>query len=292
METITLTLDEHRAGTVSGYLGGLTREIYRIAGRSIPGGARLAVLTPYGKTLAAAEIETDDQGPFAEVSTDTQEVADLLRYQPVGAEAQVHIAIGDEDSILAIVPAKMRKNWLDDSAVHPPAPLPDYWTSEQTRAAIGEALKGYATEAWVNEQLAKKQDTIRASSSLSLMHLTASGTVAAKKLTQGGAALDDLYGSKDTLAATTQMAQTAQSNAAKAISDAASAKNAASAADTKAGTALTTAQAAKPPCPKPAAPSPAASTSWVRSPPPPCTKAAKPSPTGMQPRLTPTRKAT
>ena len=93
-------------------------------------------------------------------------------------------------------------------------------------------------------RLAKKQDRIGASTQLSLMNLTASGTVAAKTLTQGGTALDDLYGSKATLTATTQMAQTAQSNAAKALSDAASAKNAASTADTKANAALDAANAA------------------------------------------------
>ena len=86
-------------------------------------------------------------------------------------------------------------------------------------------------------RLAKKQDRIGASTQLSLMNLTASGTVAAKTLTQGGTALDDLYGSKATLTATTQMAQTAQSNAA-------SAKNAASTADTKANAALDAANAA------------------------------------------------
>ena len=45
-------------------------------------------------------------------------------------------------------------------------------------------------------RLAKKQDRIGASTSLSLMNLTASGTVAAKTLTQGGTALDELYYSK------------------------------------------------------------------------------------------------
>ena len=94
-------------------------------------------------------------------------------------------------------------------------------------------------------RLARKQDRIGASTQLSLMNLTASGTVAAKKLTQGGEALDDLYYSKTSGQATQTLAQQAQTNAAKAISDAASAKNAASSADTKAGTALTTAQAAQ-----------------------------------------------
>ena len=63
METITLTLCDNRLGSASSYLGGLTRERYLIQGRDVPAGVRLAVLTPYGKTLAAAEIETDDQGP-------------------------------------------------------------------------------------------------------------------------------------------------------------------------------------------------------------------------------------
>ena len=138
-------------------------------------------------------------------------------------------------------------------------------------------------------RLAKKQNTIGASTQLSLMHLTASGTVAAKTLTQGGTALDELYYSKTSGQATQTLAQQAQTNAAKALSDAASAKNAASAADTKRRPPK---PPPKPPCPNPAAPSPAASTSWAPSPPPPSPKAAKPSTTSMPPRPTPTRKAT
>lgn len=164
METITLTLCDNRLGSASSYLGGLTLETYQFKGRDIPDGTRVALLTPDGRTLAAATV----QGGAAEVDTDTQEVADLLRYLPVGAEAQIHIAIGDEDNILAIIPAKMRKNWLDDSAVRPPAPLPDYWTSAQTRDAIAEALKGYSTEEWVNKQLAKKQNALEAGDNITL----------------------------------------------------------------------------------------------------------------------------
>ena len=93
-------------------------------------------------------------------------------------------------------------------------------------------------------RLSRKQDKIGASTQLSLMNLTASGTVAAKTLTQGGTALDELYGSKATLTATTQTAQTAQSNAAKAISDAASAQSTATSAQSAANAALEAANAA------------------------------------------------
>lgn len=93
-------------------------------------------------------------------------------------------------------------------------------------------------------RLAKKQNTIGASTQLSLMHLTASGTVAAKTLTQGGTALDDLYGAKATLTATTKAAQMAQDNAARALSIAASAQNTAKAAQSNANAALDAANAA------------------------------------------------
>lgn len=131
METVTVTLNADRTGRASGYLGGLTKEAYVLVG-DVPNGATLALLTPDGRTLAVAEVT----GNRAEVDTDTQEVADLLRYQPVGAEAQVHIAIGSPDDLVAIVPATMRKNWLDDANVHPPVPLTQYWTAEQTKAAL------------------------------------------------------------------------------------------------------------------------------------------------------------
>lgn len=143
MESVTLTLNADRTGRASGYLGGLTAERYLLDGREVPDGTRLALLTPDGRALAAATV-TD---AAAEVSTDTQEVADLLRYQPVGAEAEVYVAIGDHDNLLAIVPARLRKNWLDDSAIRPPAPLPEYWTAEQTKAAIAEALSAFTPPA-------------------------------------------------------------------------------------------------------------------------------------------------
>ena len=93
-------------------------------------------------------------------------------------------------------------------------------------------------------RLARKQDRIGASTQLSLMNLTASGTVAAKTLTQGGTALDDLYGSKATLTVTTKTAQMAQDNAAKALADAASAQSTASSAQSAANAALDAANAA------------------------------------------------
>ena len=93
-------------------------------------------------------------------------------------------------------------------------------------------------------RLAKKQDRIGASTSLSLMNLTASGTVAAKTLTQGGTALDELYYSKTSGQATRTLAQQAQTNAAKALADAASAQSTASSAQSAANAALDAANAA------------------------------------------------
>lgn len=196
METITLTLCDNRTGMASGYLGGLTKEAYRFEGRDVPDGAKVALLTPDGRTLAAATV----QGGAAEVDTDTQEVADLLRYQPVGAEAQVHIAIGDSDNILAIIPAKMRKNWLDDSAVHPPAPLPDYWTAKQTREAIDEALKGYATQAWVGgrleDYLPLTGGTVTGKTTIMGTTFQNKGWIFTAELSEGGKWLKDKYAFK------------------------------------------------------------------------------------------------
>lgn len=165
METILFAITSERTGRASGYVGGLTLETYQFKGRDIPDGTRVALLTKDGKTLAASTTSGDS----AEVSTDTQEVADLLRYQPLGTEAQVFVMLGDEDNILAIIPAKMRKNWLDDSAVHPPAPLPNYWTSEQVQTAISAAIATCAPKVHTHEiadvtglqdALDGKQDTL------------------------------------------------------------------------------------------------------------------------------------
>ena len=153
MQEITFEIDAQRVGRASGYLGGLTVERYTFTGATIPAGTRLAVLTRAGVTIAASEIT---EGNAAEVDTNTQEVADLLRYQPLGACESVYIALGNADTILALIPAVMRKNWLDDEATHPPVPANRYPTKAELdawlarfdeRAAAAEASKADAQAA-------------------------------------------------------------------------------------------------------------------------------------------------
>ena len=133
MQEIAFEIDAQRVGRASGYLGGLTVERYTFTGTTIPAGTRLAILTRAGVTIAAAEIA---EGNAATVDTNTQEVADLLRYQPLGACESVYIALGNADTIIALIPAVMRKNWLDDEATHPPVPANRY----PTKAELDEWL--------------------------------------------------------------------------------------------------------------------------------------------------------
>lgn len=153
MQEITFEIDAQRVGRASGYLGGLTVERYTFTGATLPAGTRLAILTRAGVTIAAAEIT---EGNAATVDTNTQEVADLLRYQPLGACESVYIALGDADTIIALIPAVMRKNWLDDEATHPPAPVNRYPTKTELdewlarfdeRATAAETAKADAQEA-------------------------------------------------------------------------------------------------------------------------------------------------
>ena len=153
MQEIAFEIDAQRVGRASGYLGGLTVERYTFTGATIPAGTRLAILTRAGVTIAAAEIA---EGNAATVDTNTQEVADLLRYQPLGACESVYIALGNADTIIALIPAVMRKNWLDDEATHPPTPVNRYPTKAELdqwlarfdeRAAATETAKADAQEA-------------------------------------------------------------------------------------------------------------------------------------------------
>lgn len=153
MQEIAFEIDAQRVGRASGYIGGLTVERYTFTGATIPAGTRLAILTRAGVTIAAAEIT---EGNAATVDTNTQEVADLLRYQPLGACESVYIALGNADTIIALIPAVMRKNWLDDEATHPPAPVNRYPTKAELdqwlarfdeRAAATETAKADAQEA-------------------------------------------------------------------------------------------------------------------------------------------------
>ena len=153
MQEVQFEIDAQRVGRASGYLGGLTIERYTFTGATLPPGTRLAILTRAGVTIASAEIT---EGNAATVDTNTQEVADLLRYQPLGACESVYIALGNADTIIALIPAVMRKNWLDDEATHPPVPANRYPTKTELdewlarfdeRAAAAETAKADAQSA-------------------------------------------------------------------------------------------------------------------------------------------------
>lgn len=140
METINLTLNRAtRSGRLDrAYLGGLTTEQIVVKwddGAALPEGTKLALYQ--GDTLCAA-ADLDASGA-CELSTDTQEIADAFQGLPVDYALNFRIFLGDADNLLAIVPAQVKKNWLDGGS-HPPAPIPAYWTREQTRAAIDEAI--------------------------------------------------------------------------------------------------------------------------------------------------------
>lgn len=184
MQEVQFEIDAQRVGRASGYLGGLTIERYTFTGATIPAGTRLAILTRAGVTIAAAEIA---EGNAATVDTNTQEVADLLRYQPLGACESVYIAIGNADTIIALIPAVMRKNWLDDEATHPPVPANRYPTKTELdawlarfdeRAAAAETAKADAQEAAA--QAAQRATDARAAKTAAESAATAAQTAQGK----------------------------------------------------------------------------------------------------------------
>ena len=140
METINLTLSKAtRSGRFDrAYLGGLVSEALIVKwddGEAVPKGTQVGLYL--GETLCAS-AETDETGT-ATLNTDTQELSEAFEGLPVDYTLTFTLFVGDDDTILAIVPARVKKNWLDGGS-HPPAPIPAYWTREQTQAAIAEAI--------------------------------------------------------------------------------------------------------------------------------------------------------
>lgn len=228
MQEIAFEIDAQRVGRASGYLGGLTVERYTFTGATLPAGTRLAILTRAGVTIAAAEIA---EGNAATVDTNTQEVADLLRYQPLGACESVYIALGDADNILALIPATMRKNWLDDEATHPPVPANRYPTKTELdewlarfdeRAAAAETAKADAQEAAA--QAASRAEFALASKTAAESAATAAQTAQGKAESAQSAAqasADDAESAKEAAASSATAAETAKADAQSAAAQAA-----------------------------------------------------------------------
>ena len=221
MQEIAFEIDAQRVGRASGYLGGLTVERYTFTGATLPAGTRLAILTRAGVTIAAAEIT---EGNAAEVDTNTQEVADLLRYQPLGACEPVYITLGDADNILAIIPAVMRKNWLDDEATHPPVPANRY----PTKTELDEWLARFDERAAAT---AAAKSAAQASASAASGSATEAKASAASSAASATSAADSAKDAGDSAV----YAQDAQAAAEAAQSKAETAQRAAETAATAAG---------------------------------------------------------
>ena len=223
MQEIAFEIDAQRVGRAGGYLGGLTVERYTFTGATIPAGTRLAILTRAGVTIAAAEIT---EGNAATVDTNTQEVADLLRYQPLGACESVYIAIGSADTIIALIPAVMRKNWLDDEATHPPVPANRYPTKTELdewlarfdeRAAAAENAKADAQEAAA--QAAQRAAAAQSAKTAAESAATAAETAQGKAESAQTSAETAQKGAEDAKDAAAQSATAAAQSAKEAAED-------------------------------------------------------------------------
>ena len=158
METINLTLNRAtRSGRFDrAYLGGLTTEAIVAKwddGEALPEGTKVALF--FGDVLCATASLTVGA---CELNTDTQELADAFAGLPVDYPLSFRLCFGDEDNILAIVQTVVKKNWLD-GGIHPPVPIDQYWTREQTRAAIDEAIADHNADNKAHPDLRKAIDT-------------------------------------------------------------------------------------------------------------------------------------
>ena len=136
---ITITI-AGRSGTASDFIGGLCSEHLVFAGDPLTLPAKVALLDLDGTTLAAADLQANDSGAVtADLSTDTQQIADRYRYQPTDTLNRATLFIGDDATLQAVIPVSVKKNWLDDSAVHPPAPAERYPTIAELEKWLKEA---------------------------------------------------------------------------------------------------------------------------------------------------------
>lgn len=138
-----------RSGTASDFIGGLCSERLVFIGDALTLPAKVALIDLDGTTLAAADLQSNDTGAvFADLSTDTQQVADRYRYQPPDTLNRATLFIGDDTSLQAVIEVQIKKNWLDDSAYHPPVPAERYPTLselEKWLEAAGEVREGVCT---------------------------------------------------------------------------------------------------------------------------------------------------
>lgn len=141
---ITVTIDTRtRSGRADGPLVALQDNALRLTGVELPAGARVVLADPDGRILAAAE--TADADGNALLPCATQEAAAAVAGRRLDQRVQAFLLVGDDAALFATVPIALLPNALPPIGTLPPAPLPPYWTAEETRAAI-EAAVSFAGE--------------------------------------------------------------------------------------------------------------------------------------------------
>lgn len=115
----------------------VTKETVVFSGVKVPDGLQVALFDGSGTCLAVADV----QDAQAELDLDTQEAVDATEPVGPGEAVSVWLVVGGKDTHIATVPCLLIRNLICDAAYHPPAPLPEYWTREQTKSAIDEATR-------------------------------------------------------------------------------------------------------------------------------------------------------
>lgn len=136
---ITVSIDTRtHSGRADGPLVALQDNPLRLTGVELPEGARVVLADPDGRILAAAE--TADADGNALLPCATQEAAAAVAGRRLDQRVQVFLLVGDDAALFATVPIALLPNALPPIGTLPPAPLPPYWTAEETRAAIEAAV--------------------------------------------------------------------------------------------------------------------------------------------------------
>lgn len=203
------------------------KEQVSFVGADVADGMQIALYDSAGTVLALADVASGG----ATLDLDTQEAFAALDGVPVGGTVPVWCIVGDADTHIATLPARLILNALDTNA-HPPAPVPDIVKQ------VAEALKAAQAAA----EAAKTSEDEAAKS--------AQGAQAAQEAAEGAAqAAAQSAQAAQTAATTASSAATVSTQrAAEANARAGEAANSAVAADDAAGRAYgaqTAAEAAK-----------------------------------------------
>ena len=140
---ITVTLDARtRSGSADGPFVALQDNPLRLAGAEVAAGSHVTLVDPDGRILADAA--TDDAQGSATLPCATQPIADATRGRRVDQRLRCFLLVGGGPNLVATVAVDLMPNAFRAESVYPPAPLPEYLTAEETRAAIAAAVAGEA----------------------------------------------------------------------------------------------------------------------------------------------------